>query len=83
METKQLTPEEVQTIKTIRQERSEITNQFGEIEILIQEYEMIKQDLKEKLTSLKKREVEIGKELQEKYGSGTINIERGEFVSNI
>lgn len=83
METKQLTPEEVQTIKTIRQERSEITDQFGEIEILIQEYEMIKQDLKEKLSSLKKREVEVGKELQEKYGSGTINIEKGEFVSNI
>jgi hypothetical protein len=83
METKQLTPEEVQTIKTIRQERSEITDQFGEIEILIQEYEMIKQDLKEKLSSLKKREVKVGQELQEKYGSGTIDIEKGEFVSSI
>jgi|LakMenEpi03Aug12_release.lakeMendotaPanAssembly.Ray.scaffolds.fasta_scaffold251987_2 hypothetical protein len=83
METKQLTPEEVQTIKTIRQERSEITDQFGEIEILIQEYEMIKQDLKEKLSSLKKREVKVGQELQEKYGDGTINIEKGEFISNI
>jgi len=83
METKQLTPEEVQTIKTIRQERSEITDQFGEIEILIQEYEMIKQDLKEKLSSLKKREVKVGQELQEKYGNGTINIEKGEFVSSI
>jgi len=83
METKQLTPEEVQTIKTIRQERSEITDQFGEIEILIQEYEMIKQDLKEKLSSLKKREVKVGQELQEKYGSGTIDIETGEFVSSI
>jgi len=83
METKQLTPEEVQTIKTIRQERSEITDQFGEIEILIQEYEMIKQDLKEKLSSLKKREVKVGQELQEKYGNGTINIEKEEFVSSI
>ena len=83
METKQLTPEEVQTIKTVRQERSEITDQFGEIEILIQEYEMIKQDLKEKLSSLKKREVKVGQELQEKYGDGTINIEKGEFISNI
>ena len=83
METKQLTPEEVQTIKTIRQERSEITDQFGEIEILIQEYEMIKQDLKEKLSSLKKREVKVGQELQEKYGDGTINIEKGEFISNL
>jgi hypothetical protein len=83
METKQLTPEEVQTIKTIRQERSEITDQFGEIEILIQEYEIIKQDLKEKLSSLKKREVKVGQELQEKYGDGVINIEKGEFVSNI
>lgn len=83
METKQLTPEEVQTIKTIRQERSKITDQFGEIEILIQEYEIIKQDLKEKLISLKKREMKVGQELQEKYGSGTIDIEKGEFVSNI
>jgi hypothetical protein len=83
METKQLTPEEVQTIKTIRQERSEITDQFGEIEILIQEYEIIKQDLIEQLSSLKKREVKVGQELQEKYGDGVINIEKGEFVSNI
>jgi hypothetical protein len=44
---------------------------------------MIKQDLKEKLSSLKKREVKVGQELQEKYGSGTINIEKGEFVSSI
>jgi hypothetical protein len=83
METKQLTPEEIQTIKTIRQERSEITNQFGDIEILIQEYEIIKQDLIEQLSSLKKREVKVGQELQEKYGDGVINIEKGEFVSNI
>jgi hypothetical protein len=83
METKQLTPEEIQIIKTIRQERSKITNQFGDIEILIQEYEIIKQDLIEQLSSLKKREVKVGQELQEKYGDGVINIEKGEFVSNI
>jgi len=83
METKQLTPEEIQTLKTIRQERSKITNQFGDIEILIQEYEIIKQDLIEQLSSLKKREVKVGQELQEKYGDGVINIEKGEFVSNI
>jgi hypothetical protein len=83
METKQLTPEEIQTIKTIRQERSKITDEFGDIEILIQEYEIIKQDLIEQLSSLKKREVKVGQELQEKYGDGVINIEKGEFVSNI
>lgn len=82
MEVKQITPEEIQTVKSIRQERAEIVNQFGEIEVIIQEYEMIKQELKDKLSSLKKREIAIGKELQGKYGEGTINIERGEFISN-
>lgn len=82
METKVLEQEEIQQIKNIQQERSSIIEQFGIIEINIQELEQQKQQLKISLINLKQREVELGQTLQEKYGDGTINIEKGEFTSS-
>lgn len=82
METKVLEQEEIQQIKNIQQERSSIIEQFGIIEFNIQELEQQKQQLKISLINLKQREVELGQTLQEKYGDGTINIEKGEFTSS-
>ena len=82
MEIKVLEQEEIQQIKNIQQERSSIIEQFGIIEFNIQELEQQKQQLKISLINLKQREVELGQTLQEKYGDGTINIEKGEFTSS-
>ena len=42
--------------------------------------EIKKDSLVEALTSLKNKEVEVGKMLQDKYGNGTINLESGIFT---
>jgi hypothetical protein len=82
METKVLTQEEITQLKTIQQERYSIVDKFGTIEIQFQELESIKQKLKLEYEKLKQKEEVLGKQLQDKYGDGTINLEKGEFVSN-
>jgi predicted nucleic acid-binding Zn-ribbon protein len=81
METKVLTQEEITQLKTVQQERYSIIDKFGTIEIQFQELESTKQKLKLEYEKLKQKEEVLGKQLQEKYGDGTINLEKGEFIS--
>ena len=81
METKVLTQEEITQLKEVQQERFSMIDKFGTIEIQFQELESTKQKLKLEYEKLKQKEDVLGKQLQAKYGDGTINLERGEFVS--
>jgi len=81
METKVLTQDELQLLKSIQEKRLQLTEQFGIIELRFQELELQKEFLKEELKKLRKEETNIGETLQQKYGDGTINLEKGEFVS--
>jgi predicted nucleic acid-binding Zn-ribbon protein len=81
METKVLTQEEITQLKAVQQERYSIVDKFGTIEIQFQELESTKQKLKIDYEKLKQKEEVLGKQLQSKYGDGTINLEKGEFVS--
>jgi len=81
METKVLTQEEITQLKAVQQERYSIIDKFGTIEIQFQELESTKQNLKFDYEKLKQKEEVLGKQLQAKYGDGTINLERGEFIS--
>jgi len=81
METKVLTQEEITQLKEVQQERYSIIDKFGTIEIQFQELESTKQKLKLDYEKLKQKEDVLGKQLQSKYGDGTINLEKGEFIS--
>jgi hypothetical protein len=82
METKVLTQEELQQIKDIQQERLTLVEQFGILEYSMQDLEQQKLQLKSAASGLNQKEIELGKTLQEKYGDGTINVEKGEFTSS-
>ena len=41
--------------------------------------ELRRDALKSNLISIQEEEMKLGKELEEKYGNGTISIEKGEF----
>jgi chromosome segregation ATPase len=82
METKVLTQEELQSLKSIQEKRIQLTEQFGIVEMRIQEIELQKEILKEELKKLQKEEIAIGESLQKTYGDGTINLEKGEFIGN-
>jgi len=80
MTTKVLTQEEIQLLKSIQEKRIQLTEQFGIIELRIQELELQKDYLKEELKKLRQEETITGNTLQQKYGDGTINLEKGEFI---
>jgi len=82
MKIKVLTQEEIAQLQNIQQERYSIIDKFGTIEIQFQELESDKQKLKLEYEQLKQKEEVLGKQLQTKYGDGTINLEKGEFISN-
>jgi hypothetical protein len=82
METKVLTQEEIQSLKSIREKYVQLTEQFGVIELRFQELDLQKEYLKDELKKLRQEEIKTGEALQQKYGDGTINLEKGEFTSN-
>jgi hypothetical protein len=82
MEVKVLTQEEINSLKSIQEKRFQLVEQFGILELKIQEFNLQKEYLKEELKKLRQEEITTGETLQKKYGDGTINLERGEFVNN-
>jgi hypothetical protein len=81
MKIKVLTQEEINQLKSIQQERFSVIDKFGTIEIQFQELESVKQKLKLEYENLKQKEEVLGKQLQDKYGDGSIDLEKGEFIS--
>ena len=81
MTTQVLTTEEVKSLKEVQNQRDQLTLNFGYIGLQFQELELQKETLVTAFTTLKQEELKIGKELQEKYGDGTIDINKGEFTS--
>jgi stress response protein YsnF len=78
--TQNLTEQEISQLKSIQSEQESLVNTFGQLEYQIQSLEIEKEKLITSLEGLKTKEVEIGKELNTKYGNGTINLETGVFI---
>jgi hypothetical protein len=82
MTTKVLTPEEIQSLKLIQEKRIQLVEQFGVLEMRLQDLEYQKGQLKTNLQQLRQEEIKVGETLQQKYGDGSINLEKGEFISS-
>jgi hypothetical protein len=66
MEAKVLTPEEINSLKLIQEKRFQLVEQFGIIEVKIQEFNLQKEYLKEELKRLRQEETITGETLQKK-----------------
>jgi hypothetical protein len=80
MEKQVLTQEEIQSLKNIQSLQNSLINSLGLLEYRIQVLELEKQKLKQQLQTQLKEEEQIGNQLQQKYGDGNINLEKGEFI---
>jgi competence protein ComGC len=80
MEKQVLTQEEIQKVTNLRQQFNELVNVIGNIEVQIMDFQLKKENLKSSLQQLQEQELIVAKELEEKYGQGTISIETGEFL---
>ena len=80
MSNTKLLKEELQKLKDFQRSENEITFALGQLEIRKTFLKNQKQDLKNNFQSLLQEQDKMGKELQEKYGEGNIDLEKGEFI---
>ena len=80
MTTKVLTPEEITQLSELEQDRSELIFRFGTLEFQIQEIELQKETLKKQMLELRQTELTLAQTLQSKYGEGSIDLAKGEFI---
>jgi hypothetical protein len=75
-----LSEQEIQDLKEFQIKNNQIAMSLGQIEIQKVILENQKDELVNKLAELQETQTKLGKELQDKYGIGSINIETGEFT---
>lgn len=80
MENTKLTVEELEKLQEIQQKNVAIANELGNLEITKLQVEARKAEILKFYNELKEEEQTFGKELSDKYGVGTINMEEGEFI---
>jgi hypothetical protein len=83
MTTKVLTQEEISQLSFLEQERSELIFKFGQLEFQIQQINLEKENLKNQMLDLRQTELNLAQTLQNKYGEGTIDLAKGEFISSL
>ena len=76
-----LTQEELKQLTEVKEKRDQIVYNLGQVDIQRAMLEGQRSSILENLAKLQEEETKVGKELQEKYGNGNINIETGEFTS--
>ena len=86
-ENKKFTQDELAKIVELRESNSQKISEFGqvELEILLTDQRMealqdAKAKLQEEYVGLQDKEKELVKELNDKYGSGTVDLDSGEFI---
>ena len=80
MENQKLTQEELQTITELQQKNNAVVSELGQIELTRMSVEARRANAESYLADLRKEEEEFGKELSDKYGTGSIDLEKGEFI---
>jgi len=80
MENTKLTVEEIEKLQEIQQKNAAVASELGNLEITKLQVEARKAEVVEFFNKLKEEEQTFGKELSEKYGNGSIDLEKGEFI---
>jgi uncharacterized protein with PIN domain len=83
------TEDELRDIKTIQDDGYTLVSEFGQLEIerfvtnrKLQELDQMREKLEVQFFSVQERERVLVQSLNEKYGSGTVDIESGVFIPN-
>tara|TARA_R110000823_G_scaffold262496_3_gene383132 strand:- start:1116 stop:1364 length:249 start_codon:yes stop_codon:yes gene_type:complete len=79
---KKLTQEEIDNLNNLKKSYAELTSMVGNVEIQIMTLNLQKDQSKNNLFQIQQEEIKLGKELEEKYGNGSISLENGEFIPN-
>ena len=77
---KKFTQEEMDKLKGIRKSFSDVSYKLGQLEMQKLSLEDEKELVVKEMNNIIKSEKDIAKELLDKYGKGTIDIDSGEFI---
>jgi hypothetical protein len=80
METKVLTQEELTQLKDLQTRQNNLLMDLGSIEYRMSLLEQTKNDLKSQVLEVERLNSELGAQLTQKYGNGTLNLETGEIT---
>jgi hypothetical protein len=80
MKNKKLTSEEIEKLQEIQEKNAAVATELGNLEITKLQLEARKGDVIKFYNDLKEEEQTFGKELSDKYGNGSIDLEKGEFI---
>ena len=80
MEKTVLTKEEIEQLSSLQEKQSDFVIQFGQVEYQINILERQKKSIKQQIETFEESQVQLAKQLETKYGQGTVNLENGEFV---
>ena len=77
---KKLSEKELSSLKEFQEKNAKIISDLGNIEVNFNLLSKQKEIILKELEKLQEEQNEVGKELQEKYGAGNIDLEKGEFT---
>ena len=80
MENTKLTAEELEKLQSIQQKNAAVVDELGNLQLAKLQLEKRRNEAISFLNELREEEQTFGKELSEKYGNGSIDLENGEFV---
>ena len=86
-EVKKFTKEELDEIQNLRDGNARKVNEFGQVELEIlltvqrlESLQKTKEDLQQEYRDLQLKDQDLVKNLNDKYGAGTVDISNGEFT---
>ena len=80
MDTTVLPENELKQITDLQSKRESLVQELGQIELIKLDLKARRVNAENFLTTLIEEEETLGKWLEETYGKGTINLEKGEFT---
>ncbi len=80
MEKQVLTEEEVKSLTSLQQEQNDLLFQLGQVNYQLYFFEREKTRVQNLIEAFEKKQTDSAKQLEEKYGAGTVNLESGEFI---
>ena len=80
MEKTVLSKEEIDNLSSLQNQQDNFVIQLGQIEYQKNLLNQQKLKINQQIESFEQNQIQLAKQLEEKYGKGTVNLESGEFV---
>ena len=74
-----ITEQEIEKVKGLKVKFDQLVNTIGQVEVQLYNLREQKKELQVSLLNIQQEELTLAKELEEKYGKGTVSLDTGEF----